>query len=734
MTTQTLTPTTLWQQLEPKLDYLPGEGRERVREALDFAFEAHAGQYRKSGEPYITHPVAVAEILAELQMDPESLIAGLLHDTVEDVEGVSFETIRERFGEEVARIVEGETKVSKLSKMATSIEDQQAENLRQMFIAMTRDLRIIIVKLADRTHNMRTLEFMPPEKQRRISKETLEIFAPMAHRLGIGQIKLELEDLSFRYLYPEEYAALAERLQHHDQAHREVVENARSALEHALERDYVLGLSVDGFTVSGRTKHLYSIWKKMQREGKTLEQIYDLLALRVILDPKPTDSSEAQASREKQVCYHVLGLVHSLWPPIPGRVKDYIAQPKPNGYQSLHTTVITPGGLPLEVQIRTREMHRVAEYGVAAHWLYKEGLTDPEQLKQRIQWIELLQQWQRDFTSSRDFVEAVQHDLLSGRVFVFTPKGKVIDLPRGSTPVDFAYHIHTEVGHRMIGAKVGGKIVPLSYELKNGDIVEILTSKNSPGPSKDWLNFAHSRSARQKIRHFFRAAERDELLAKGQRTLEKYFKRRGLRLPSEAELETAAEKLHLPKSPEDLYLALAQSRVTPHQVARILAPAEVREKPKPAAKAPPRPSGILLEGHLQAPIKLASCCKPVRGDTILGYVTRGRGVTVHRADCPNMRRLLRTEPERCIAASWDTSQRGHFVVEIHLEAADRPGLLRDVMDVFAGLGKSVLGADTQVSGQTARMRIRLEVSDEEELMRYKEALRKIPDVRVVRRG
>ncbi|WP_287371134.1 bifunctional (p)ppGpp synthetase/guanosine-3',5'-bis(diphosphate) 3'-pyrophosphohydrolase [Oceanithermus sp.] len=734
METATITPTVLWQQLEPKLGYLPEEARVRVREALDFAYQAHEGQYRRSGEPYITHPVAVTEILAELQMDPDSLIAGLLHDTVEDVESVSFETIRKRFGEDVARIVEGETKVSKLSKMATSVEDQQAENLRQMFIAMTRDLRIIIVKLADRTHNMRTLEYMPPEKQRRISKETLEIFAPMAHRLGIGQIKLELEDLAFRYLHPEEYTALVERLAHHSQAHREVVDNAKSALEHALESDYVLGLSVDGFSVSGRTKHLFSIWKKMQREEKTLEQIYDLLALRVILDPKPVPSPEETASREKQVCYHVLGLVHALWPPIPGRVKDYIAQPKPNGYQSLHTTVITPGGLPLEVQIRTREMHRVAEYGVAAHWLYKEGLTDPNQLKRRVKWIELLQEWQRDFTTSRDFVEAVQHDLLSGRVFVFTPKGRVIDLPKGSTPVDFAYHIHTEVGHRMIGAKVGGKIVPLSYELKNGDIVEILTSKSSPGPSKDWLNFAHSRSARQKIRHFFRAAERDELLAKGQRTLEKYFKRRGLRLPSEAELERAAEKLNLPKSPEDVYLALAQSRVTPHQIARILVPNELREKPKPAPKTPPRPSGILLEGHLQAPIKLASCCKPVRGDIILGYVTRGRGVTVHRADCPNMQRLLRTEPERCIAASWDTGKTGHFVVEIHLEASDRPGLLRDVMDVFAGLGKSVLGADTQVSGHTARMRIRLEVRDEEELMRYKQALREIPDVRVVRRG
>jgi len=734
MSTATVTPQTLWKRLETRLAYLAPAERERVRAALEFAFDAHQGQKRKSGEPYITHPVAVTEILAELRMDADSLIAGLLHDTVEDVERVTFATIRERFGPDVARIVEGETKVSKLSKMAATVEDEQAENLRQMFIAMTRDLRIIIVKLADRTHNMRTLEFMPPAKQRRISKETLDIFAPLAHRLGIGQIKLELEDLAFRYLYPEDYRALAERLEHLDQAHREVVDNAKSALETALEKDYVLGLSVEGFSVAGRTKHLYSIWKKMQREEKSLEQIYDLLALRVILDPKPASNPTEREAREKQVCYHVLGLVHSLWPPIPGRVKDYIAQPKPNGYQSLHTTVITPGGQPLEVQIRTRDMHRVAEYGVAAHWLYKEGLTDPEQLRRKVGWLEQVQQWQREFTSSRDFVEAIQQDLLSGRVFVFTPKGRVIDLPRGSTPVDFAYHIHTEVGHRMIGAKVGGKIVPLSYELKNGDIVEILTSKSSPGPSKDWLNFAHSRSARQKIRHFFRVAERDEQLAKGQRMIEKYFKRRGLRLPSEAELEKAAAKLNLPASPEDVYLAVVQGHITPNQIARILAPPEAQKRIEAAPKPPPKPTGVLLEGHLQAPIKLASCCKPVRGDPILGYVTRGRGVTIHRADCPNMRRLLRTEPERCISASWDSSKSGHYVVEVLLEASDRPGLLRDVMDVFAGLGKSVLGADTQVSGHSARMRIRLEVKDEEELARYKEALGQIPDIRAVRRG
>lgn len=715
----------LWKALEPKLSYLSNQELALVEEAFAFAHAAHQGQLRRSGEPYITHPVAVAGILAELGMDSETLAAGLLHDTVEDC-GVDPKVLEERFGPAVRRIVEGETRVSKLYKLAQgdlgpSLEEARAEDLRQMFIAMAEDIRIIIVKLADRLHNLRTLDFMPLEKQARIARETLEIYAPLAHRLGIGQVKWELEDLSFRYLYPEAYIELESRLKSH-RAEREVaVEEARRRLEESLRSDEALAQEVVGFEVVGRTKHLYSIWRKMQRDEKALEQIYDLLALRVILDPKPN----GQELREKQVCYHVLGLVHALWQPIPGRVKDYIAVPKPNGYQSLHTTVIADSGLPLEVQIRTREMHRVAEYGIAAHWLYKEGLTEPEEIRRRVSWLYAIQEWQQEFSSSREFVEAVIRDLLGGRVFVFTPKGRVINLPRGSTPVDFAYHIHTEVGHRMVGAKVNGRIVPLSYELQNGEIVEILTAKTAH-PSKDWLEYAKTRSAKQKIRAFFRSFERQETLDKGAALLERYFRRRGLPKPLESQLEEAARKLLNSPAPEDLYLALAGNRITPQQVARILLP------PPRRTSTPPRPIpgndlGIRLESNLRAPLKLASCCEPAKGDPILGYVTRGRGVTLHRADCPNLKRLLEHEPDRVIPAFWEGVGRP---LNLEVLASDRAGLLRDVMDVIASQGKSALGVQSKPLGQEVRIQIRLEVDDRERLL-LEEGLLQVPGVRRV---
>lgn len=729
-----ISPTQLWARLEPKIAYLPPAEQGRVRTALEFAFAAHQGQLRKSGEPYIVHPVAVAEILAELGLDAETLMAGLLHDTVEDTE-VKPEDIEERFGTAVRRIVEGETKVSKLYKLAhqvaeerPSLEEQRAEDLRQMFIAMAEDVRIIIVKLADRLHNLRTLEFMPPHKQTRIARETLEIYAPLAHRLGIGQIKWELEDLSFRYLEPEAYADLLGRLKSHRAEREAAVERGKEALEAVLQRDSVLGASIQGYEVTGRTKHLYSIWKKMQREGRALEQIYDLLALRVILEPRPTPNLEEKAMREKQVCYHVLGLVHALWQPIPGRVKDYIAVPKPNGYQSLHTTVIAGSGLPLEVQIRTREMHQIAEYGIAAHWLYKQGLTDPEEIKRRVDWLRSIQEWQAEFSSSREFVDAVTRDLLGGRVFVFTPKGRIINLPRGASPVDFAYHIHTEVGNHMVGAKVNGRIVPLSYELQNGEIVEILTAKTAH-PSKDWLEYAKTRSAKQKVRAFFRAKERAETLEKGQRTLEKYFKRRGLPVPKESALEEVAKKLVRHASPEDLYMALAQGRVTTQQIARILAP-----KTEEAVAAKPKPVknelGIRLENNLAAPLKLASCCNPEKGDPILGYVTRGRGVTIHRAGCPNLKRLLEQDAGRIVAAHWEGVGWGR-VTNLEITARDRAGLMRDVMDVIAGAGMSAMGIESRILGESAHMKVRLEVGGAERTM-LENQIRQVPGVRDVR--
>ncbi len=722
----------LWRSLEPHLGYLPVQAKEQVRSALVFTYRAHEGQKRKSGEPYITHPVAVAQILAELGLDVETLMAGLLHDTIEDTE-VRPEEIEERFGPAVRKIVEGETKVSKLYKLAHAAaedkpaEEKHAEDLRQMFIAMAEDVRIIVVKLADRLHNLRTLEFMPPEKQRRIARETLEIYAPLAHRLGIGQVKLELEDLSFRYLEPEHYQDLEARLKSHRAEREAAVQAAREKLMQALQRDLILRQSIHAFEVTGRTKHLYSIWKKMQREGKALEQIYDLLALRVILEPRQGPDSEANTLRGKQVCYHVLGLVHAIWQPIPGRVKDYIAVPKPNGYQSLHTTVISVNGLPLEVQIRTKEMHQVAEFGIAAHWLYKEGVTDPEELKRRVGWLKSIQEWQQEYSSSRDFVEAVTRELLGGRVFVFTPKGKIINLPKGASPVDFAYHIHTEVGHHMVGAKVNGRIVPLSYELQNGDIVEILTAKTAH-PSKDWMEYAKTRSAKQKIRLFFRAFERAETLEKGQRMLEKYFKRRGLPRPLESQLEEAARRLIKSASPEDLYAAIAAGRVTPQQVARLLLP--------PSQTPPPRPKpvrsemGIRLESNLKAPLKLASCCSPARGDALLGYVTRGRGVTIHKADCPNMRRLMEQDPGRVVPAYWEGLGR---VVQLEVLADDRAGLLRDIMDAIASMGKSAMGVHSSPTSPLSslfRISTRVDLSESEQKA-LDERLRSVPNVRSV---
>ncbi|MDX2008379.1 MAG: bifunctional (p)ppGpp synthetase/guanosine-3',5'-bis(diphosphate) 3'-pyrophosphohydrolase [Meiothermus sp.] len=727
-----VTPEQLWQGLVPHLRYLNPGQRERVRSALEFAYSAHDGQKRKSGEPYIIHPVAVAQILADLKLDTDTLMAGLLHDTIEDTEAKA-ETLEEKFGQAVRKIVEGETKVSKLYKLAhaahedTTKEDKHAEDLRQMFIAMAEDVRIIIVKLADRLHNLRTLQFMPAHKQRRIAKETLEIYAPLAHRLGIGQVKLELEDLSFRYLDPEDYAQIDAQLKSHQSEREAAVQKARETLETALKRDFILKQSVKSVEVTGRTKHLYSIWKKMEREEKAIEQIYDLLALRVILEPVPAQDPEEKALREKQVCYHVLGLAHALWQPIPGRVKDYIAVPKPNGYQSLHTTVIAVNGLPLEVQIRSKEMHQVAEFGIAAHWLYKEGLTNPEEVKKRVGWLKSIQEWQQEYSSSRDFVEAVTRELLGDRVFVFTPKGKIINLPKGSSPVDFAYHIHTEVGNRMVGAKVNGRIVPLSYELTNGEIVEVLTAKTAH-PSKDWLEYAKTRSAKQKVRMFFRAFERTETLEKGQRALERYFKRRAMPKPLESQLEEAGRRLIKSASLDDLYSAVAGGRVAPGQIARLLAPkVEAHpEKPKPVKNE----LGIRLESDLQVPIKLASCCTPGKGDAILGYVTRGRGVTIHRADCPNMRRLMEAEPGRVTLAYWQGLGR---VVQLEVLADDRAGLLRDVMDAIASMGKSAMGVNSNPASPLStlfRISTRIDVSEGEQAA-LDERLRQVTNVRDV---
>ncbi|UBV44021.1 bifunctional (p)ppGpp synthetase/guanosine-3',5'-bis(diphosphate) 3'-pyrophosphohydrolase [Deinococcus taeanensis] len=732
------------------------EDRTRVDRAYAFARDAHDGVRRKSGEPYITHPVAVAVILARLGMDTESIMAGLLHDTVEDVDGVTFELVEKEFGPDVRRIVEGETKVSKLSKQGSQAaevreagRDVQAENLRQMLIAMTGDIRIIVVKLADRLHNMRTLGSMRPDKQQRIARETMDIFAPLAHRLGIGQIKWELEDLSFQYLQPDEYAYLQSRLRTRQEERQSLIERAVQQLHDALTDDLELPEWVADIDIAGRSKHLWSIHNKMQREGKALEQIFDLLAIRVILTPRdlvvPPGTDEkrrerAEETREKRICYHTVSIVHSVWTPLPGRFKDYIAVPKPNGYQSLHTTVISPSGQPIEVQIRSRRMHEVAEYGIAAHWMYKQG----NQLAQRDRenWISQLRELQNEINDASDYMDAVKVDILSQRVRVFTPKGLAISLPAGSTPVDFAYHIHTRIGETTVGARVNGSIVPLSHKLGNGDMVEIVTSKNGH-PSKDWLNFTVTRSARSKIRHHFRQQERSEALQHGHDLLERYLRKRQLavrQLMRTKLLEDAALKLLGSRNPDDLYLALHAGKLTPSSVGRVLSPSLAQElAAPPARRAPapkaPEPGGVFVEGFTTN-TKLSQCCSPIRGDQVMGYLTRGRGVSVHRIDCPNMIRLLKDEPERCVAASWDAGTPGSMLVDVDVIAPDRAGLLADVLGILAREKHSPTKVEAVVGmEEIAVIHLRLNVAGQGDLEAIRRAILSLPGVQdVIRVG
>ncbi len=711
--------------------YLPQRERSRVAEAFDVAERAHRGDVRRSGEPYITHPVAVAELLAEMLLDGDAIIAGLLHDTVEDT-SLTFDDVESGFGAAVRRIVEGETKISKLAVRA--YEDEQAENLRQMLLAMVGDVRIILVKLADRLHNMRTLASMPHAKQQRIARETLEIFAPLAHRLGINHIKNELEDLSFSYLDPDRWEQLSRQVRMRSAERESYVEASIEALETRLRTE---GLR---FELAGRSKHLYSIHRKMLRDGKNLDQIFDLMAIRVILD---TDGPNAGSDDdEKASCYRALGIVHSLWTPIPGRFKDYVAVPKPNGYQSLHTTVIGLQGQPIEVQIRSRRMHEVAEFGVAAHWAYKQGIDDVGEVQKRLAWMQQLLDVDTDADSAGAFVDAVKTDLLAERVLVFTPAGDVVNLPRGSTPLDFAYQVHTEIGHRCVGARVNGEIVPLAYTLQTGDRVEVLTNRSqSYGPSPDWLQLATTRSARQKIRHWFRSRERAGLLESGRRILERALRRRQLPVAAsttKAKLDAAARQLLKSDAADDLLLALAAKRVQIKQVIDLLAPAPAAEPDATPALAPSQArrsvSGVFIE-NMDAPAKLAQCCGPVRGDDVIGYITRGRGVTVHRVDCPNVKHLMQAEPERLVQVTWEAPAGEVFAVDFEILGVDRPGLLKDVLDVLASMNKSAnrVAADVQ-SSTKARIHVRIDVKDQGEIEFIKQNVARIADVTRVYRS
>ena len=691
----------------------PGSDTSMLCEAYDFAAKAHEGQMRLSGEPFLVHPVEVAGILASLHLDPATVAAGLLHDVVEDSH-VSLKEIRERFGEEVAALVDGVTKLGKIK--LDSMAEQQSQNMRKMLLAMAKDIRVILIKLADRLHNMRTLEFLPAEKQREKAIETMEIYAPLAHRLGISSIKWELEDLAMSHLEPRKYEQIRKMVAESRDARQMYVETVISTLTEELAK---VGVSAD---ITGRPKHFYSIYQKMSQKGKDFNEIYDLIALRVIVD-------------SVKDCYGALGTVHSIWKPMPGRFKDYVAMPKFNMYQSLHTTVIGPAGRPLEIQIRTEEMHRTAEYGIAAHWRYKEGGHSDESFEERLAWLRQMLEWQTELKDPREFMEALKIDLFEDEVFVFTPKGDVVSLRKGSTPIDFAYAIHTEVGNRCVGAKINGSIVPLNYELQMGDRVDILTSKTG-APSRDWLAIVKTSSARSKIRTYFSKVTREDDLSRGKDELQKIVRKHGLSIGSSVgarALKSVAEEMNFTAS-EDLLAAIGAGKVSAKMVVGRLiklltVTPEVGKAAEPEAPSllptvpmmPPRaarkktPTGVRVKGIDDLLVRLAGCCNPVPGDEIVGFVTRGRGVSVHRADCPNARDLLKT-PERIIEVEWDADTSTTYQVEIMIEARDRTRLLNDITAVLAEAGVNVMSANVQIDRQgIAQMRFLFELGNMEQL-------------------
>jgi guanosine-3',5'-bis(diphosphate) 3'-pyrophosphohydrolase len=672
-----------------------------LEEAYRVAEEAHEGQVRKSGEPFIEHPLAVAEILADLRLDTTTLSAALLHDTVEDTE-VTLGRIQQGFGEDVARIVDGLTKLDRLEFRTRELA--QAENVRKMIVAMAGDIRVLLIKLADRLHNMRTVQALSPGKQRRMATETLEIYAPLANRLGVQEVKWELEDLSFKTLHPGPYKEIARLVEARRDERRALIDELTGSIRQKLKE---LGVKAD---VEGRPKHLYSIYEKMVIRGKEFEEIYDLVGIRIL----------AGSLRD---CYAALGAVHSLWKPIPGRFKDYVAMPKSNMYQSLHTTVVGPNGTPLEIQIRTRDMHRTAQYGIAAHWRYKEGGKQSKDTAD-LAWLGQMMEWLKDMADPREFMEGLRIDLSGGRVFVFTPKGDVINLPQGATPVDFSYAIHTEVGHRTIGAKVNGKLVPLDYELRTGDSVDVLTSKaQGEGPSQDWLQFVATPRARNKIRQWFARGRREDALDQGKDLLQRQMRKQNLsfkRLTTEEALEQVATDLKQPDL-DALYVAVGEGHVSPQSVVARLSrqlsgSAEEDVTDVPLARPvritqPDVAKGVMVKGLGDVWVRLGRCCTPVPGDQIVGFVTRGQGVSVHRADCPNVR-TLRREPERMIEVSWAEGKSTSFVVAIQVEALDRTRLLSDIATMLSDQHVNILSANSSTGrDRITRLRFSFELAD-----------------------
>ncbi len=662
--------------------YEPSADGQRLIRAYELAVAAHQGQRRASGESYVEHPLAVAGILAELEVDHQTIAAALLHDVVEDT-SVTSEQVTEQFGEEVARLVDGVTKLTRIPYQ--SKEDAQVENLRKMFLAMAKDIRVIIIKLADRLHNMRTLASLPASKQQAIARETLDIYAPIAHRLGIWKIKWEIEDECLRYLDPTSFHDIVDRVA---KTRREREADVEKAIARLREEFKEVNVNAE---IQGRPKHFYSIYSKISK-GRDFSTIYDLTAIRIIVDTVKD-------------CYAALGAVHAMWTPLPGRFKDYIAMPKPNMYQSLHTTVVGPSGDPLEIQIRTREMHRTSEYGIAAHWRYKEG-GKADQYENKLSWLRALLEWQKDMRDSRVFMENLKLDLFDSQVFVFSPRGDVYSIAAGGTPLDFAYQVHTDVGNHCVGAKVNGRIVPLDYGMQNGDICEILVNKSSGRPSLDWLALVKTSSAKHKIKQWFRKERREENVLAGQEALEQELARAGLRtdVARGALLERIASRLNY-ATPTDLYAAIGFGDASALAVANrvreefkhdnVVDFTKIGRKPV-VRKSPRRTSGVRIAGVDDVLVRLSKCCSPVPGDPIIGYVTIGRGVSVHRADCPNVAYMNAT-PERILQTQWVGDAGLTHCVDIEVEADDRSQLLQDIMGVFAEL-------KTQVSSVNARLR------------------------------
>lgn len=721
------------QLIEKASVYMKEQDLMLIREAYDFADQAHKGQVRKSGEPYILHPLAVADIVLDMHLDVISIVTALLHDVVEDTT-VDLQTVREKFGETCAMLVDGLTKLEKIRFQ--SREEQQNENYRKMFVAMAQDIRVIIIKLADRLHNMRTLKYQSEESQRRIAYETLEIFCPIAHRLGISAIKWEMEDIALRYLNPQQYYRIANLMKKKRVEREAFIENVVGMIREKLAE---MGIEGD---ISGRPKHLYSVYQKMTTRNKQFSEIYDLFAIRVIVE-------------NIKDCYATLGIIHTLWKPMPGRFKDYIAMPKANMYQSLHTTVIGPNGEPTEVQIRTWEMHRTSEYGIAAHWAYKEGNLVPDaSFGDKMTWFREILELQQETSNAAEFMESLKMDFFSDLVFVFTPKGEVFELPAGSVPLDFAYRIHTEVGNRTIGAKVNGRIVPLDHKLKTGDIVEILTSKHSYGPSSDWLKIAQSSHARSKIKQWFKKEKREENVAKGRELIERELKRLGLEphvWMTDDKLQEAAAKFTF-NDIEDMMAAIGFSGITAAQIVTKLTEKLRREQEeanqieltKEVTEIKSSSSthhnknnnnGIRVKGVDNLLVRFARCCNPVPGDSIIGYITRGRGVSVHRMDCQNIPfGTDNEEVDRVIEVEWAASSSANYSVDIEITGSDRRGLLNEVLQAVSETKTNI----SAVSGRTAKnkmavIHMTVLISNTEHLNKVVEKIKQIKDIYSVHR-